>query len=118
MTYLMTILAQSFGELGEETALKATLDLMRFQGRPGENVDAMLARFDEVSARAAEDGQLRMNTPHGAATLLSAAGVTADQFQRLLEPTNGLLPTTNQEFNALRTRLRRMGHVLEIIAAG
>ena len=47
MTYLMTILAQHFGELGEETALKATLDLMRFQGRPGENVDALLARFDK-----------------------------------------------------------------------
>ena len=63
MTYLMTILDQNFGELGEETALKATLDLLRFPGRPGENVDAMLARFDEVSARAAEDGQLRLNTP-------------------------------------------------------
>ena len=37
MTYLMTALAQNFGELGGETALKATLDLMRFQGKPGEN---------------------------------------------------------------------------------
>ena len=63
MTYLMTILAQNFGELGEETALKAAFDLTRFQGRPGENVDALLARFDEVSARAPEDGKLRLNTP-------------------------------------------------------
>ena len=92
MTYLMTILAQNFGELGEETALRATLDLMRFQARPGENIDALLARYDEVSTRAAEDGQLQFNIPQAAATILSAAGVTADQFQRLLEPMRGLMP--------------------------
>ena len=63
MTYLMTILAQHFGELGEETTLKATLGLMIFQGTPGETVDALLARFVEVSARAAEDCQLQMDAP-------------------------------------------------------
>ena len=113
MAYLMNILGQNFGELGEETALKATLDLMRFQGRAGENVDALLARFDEVSARAAEDGQLQLSVSHVAATIISATGVSADQFQRLLEPTNGLLPRTGQELTALRTRIRRMGHVIE-----
>ena len=51
---------------------------MRFSGRPGEKVDALLARYDEVSARAAEDGQLQLTLAHAAATVLSAAGITAD----------------------------------------
>ena len=89
------------------------MDLIKFAGRQGEPIDALLARFDETVSRAAEDGMLQLTPSHTAAMILGAAGTTPDQLTRLLEPTGGILPQTDPELTAMRTRLRRMGHVLE-----
>ena len=70
IAYVMNVLAQRFGELGEETALKATMDLIKFTGRQGESIDALLSRFDDAVSRAADDGMLQLTPSHTAAMIL------------------------------------------------
>ena len=90
MSYLMHTLAAQFNELGEERSLRATMDLVHFGSQAGETIDMLLARFEEVRSRAANEGQVQLNVSHTAATLLGAVGISTDQYQRLLEPTGGL----------------------------
>ena len=113
MTYLMHTLGAQFNELGEETSLKAAMDFIHFSSLPGETIVMLFARFEEVRSRAAKDRQLVLNVHHTAATLLGATGITPEQYQRRIEPTNGVLPTTDPQLNALITRIRWRGHIIE-----
>ena len=73
----------------------------------------MLIRFELVRERAAADGQTEIGIRHAAMKLLTAVGPNDEQLERLLDPTDGLYPNTEQEYARMCTRLRRMGHNIE-----
>ena len=113
MAFLMHSIAVNWGELGEETAMAAVAELDGFGRIQGETIDNLLIRFELIRERAAADGQTEIGIRHAAMKLLAAVGPNDEQLERLLDPTDGLYPNTEQEYTRMRTRLRRMGHNIE-----
>ena len=113
MTFILHSLSERYSPLGEETRMQATQDLLNFTAEPREKIDDLLTRFDIVRHRAETEGNLGMNIQTISELLLRACRLNEEQLLRMLEPTQGLPPRTDQEFTAMCTRLRRMGHIVE-----
>ena len=56
VSFLLTQLAVRFAPLGEEARLAAMQELMNFQRRPNESIDALIARFLGLRFRARQVG--------------------------------------------------------------
>ena len=113
MTYIMNLLGERYGQLGEESRLRAIKDLMEFDRRPQERIDDLITRFEVTRQRAAEGGNLVMSVEGLTYKLLRACKVSDHQFMNLLLPTQGRLPQTDRELMNMFSALRRMGHVVE-----
>ena len=113
MTNLMHRLAERFAPLGEEMQLSAFSDFMEFRARANEGIEELLIRFDDTRQRAMETGQLNMNIQGIVYTLVRALGLSSEQFTNLLQPLQGRLPQTEQEYDEFRLRVRRLGHIVE-----
>ena len=113
MTNLMHRLAERFGQLGEEMQLSAFSDFMEFTSRSNEGIEDLLIRFDTTRQRAMETGQLNMNIQGIVWILFRALRLSTEQFTNLLQPLQGRLPQTEQEYDELRLRIRRLGHIIE-----
>jgi hypothetical protein len=113
MTYLMHALAERYALLGEEASMQAVSELMNFDSQPNERVDELLIRFDNARQRAMEYGQLNINIQGMTWILLKAMHITDNQLVQLLQPLDGRFPANNAEFDNLRLRLRRLGHIVE-----
>ena len=83
MSYTMHALSGLFAELGEEVSMVTVQDFLDFERLPGEKVDALLARFDEMRVRATTDGGMQINVPHTAVTLLLQSQRSFLVFKRL-----------------------------------
>ena len=113
MTYIMHELAERFGRLSEEMRLESISNLMTFDRQPHENIDQLLTRFDTVCHRAIQDGEMQMPVQALTWLLLRACQVSVNQMVTLLQQLAGLYPSSQDEFNQLRTQMKRMGHIIE-----
>ena len=113
VTYIMNLLGERYGQLGEESRLRAIKDLMEFDRKPQERIDDLITRFEVTRQRAAEGGNLVMSVEGLTYKLLRACKVSDHQFMNLLLPTQGRLPQTDRELMNMFSALRRMGHVVE-----
>ena len=113
VTYIMNLLGERYGQLGEESRLRAIKDLMEFDRKPHERIDDLITRFEVTRQRAAEGGNLVMSVEGLTYKLLRACQVSDHQFMNLLLPTQGRLPQTDRELMNMFSALRRMGHVVE-----
>ena len=113
VTYIMNVLAERYGQLGEESRLKAIKELMDFDRHHNEKIDDLITRFEITRNRARHGGQFVMSYEGLTYKLLRACRVNEHQFMNLLLPTNGRMPTTEREMFAMYIALRRMGHILE-----
>ena len=114
VSYLVQGLASRFAPLDDETRLRAAQDLLAFQRRQGETVDALITRFELTRSRARNDGGgAQVSVETGSLLLLRACGVTAEQFQALTQPFGFRLPSNDEQFNALCAHIRRLGHIIE-----
>ncbi|CAK9099803.1 unnamed protein product [Durusdinium trenchii] len=114
VSYLAQGLASRFAPLDDETRLRAAQDLLAFQRRQGETVDALITRFELTRSRARNDGGgAQVSVETGSLLLLRACGVTAEQFQALTQPFGFRLPSNDEQFNALCAHIRRLGHIIE-----
>jgi hypothetical protein len=113
MTYIMNLLGERYGQLGEESRLRAIKDLMEFDRKPQERIDDLITRFEVTRQRAAEGGNMVMSVEGLTYKLLRACKVNDHQFMNLLLPTQGRLPQNDQELMNMFVALRRMGHVVE-----
>ena len=113
VAYLLATLASRYAMLGEETRLQAMTDLMSFQRRHGENINDILARFDNVRFKAQNEGQFVMSYEGYSLHLLRAVGVGHDHLMTLLQPFGGRLPTDQLQFEQMTAQMRRLGHILE-----
>ena len=113
VTYLLGALHLRFGALEEESRLTVMTDMLAFSRKPGENINNLLARYETVRQRAAIEGQFVMSVEGCSLQLLRACGIQASHLVTLLQPYQGRLPTTEQQFNELFAQLRRFGHMTE-----
>ena len=111
MTYVMHILAENYAVLGEEQRLCALTELMTFARRPNEITDHLISRFDAVRLKASQQGQMQVSIQGLTWILLRAVGYTEQQLITLLQPLNGQLPNTLQQYRELLLRIRRMSRV-------
>ena len=56
LTFLLHTLAERFGPLGEESRMKAMVEIFNFDRKPGESIDELLTRFDLTRQTAANEG--------------------------------------------------------------
>ena len=113
VTYLLGALHAKFSALEEESRLTAMTEMLAFNRKPSESINALLARYEVVRQRAAVEGQVVMSTEGCALQLLRACGIQAQHLFTLLQPFNGQLPQNDAQFQQLCTSLRRYGHISE-----
>ena len=106
-------LAENFAQMGEEARLASITELMTFSRQGAERIDSLITRFDGVRQRAQDQGAMVMSVQGISWLLLRACGVSDSQLINLLQPTMGLFPATQEQYNAMCTALRRMGHIIE-----
>ena len=112
-TYIMHILAERYGQLGEEARLSSITDLMNFNRVGNERVDDLITRFEIIRQRARDQGTLTMSIEGLAWILLKSCQINDTQLLNLLQPFGGRFPTTEQELRDLYGALRRMGQIME-----
>ena len=82
-------------------------EMLAFARKPGGTINALLARYETVRQRAAMEGQFVMSTEGCALQLLRACGIGTQHLLTLLQPFQGQMPQTEQQFHQLCTQLRR-----------
>ena len=113
VTYLLGALQLRFANLEEETRLQSMTEMLAFARRPGDNINALLARYEVVRQRAANEGHFVMSIEGCALQKLRAVGIHANQLTTLHHQFGGRLPTNEVEYQMLITQVRRQGHIQE-----
>ena len=113
VTYLLGALQERFAALDEESRLASMTEMLAFSRRPGETINALLARYEIVRQRAATEGQFVMSIEGCALQILRACNVHPNQLMTLLQPFGGRMPNSDADFIAMCTTLRRWGHIAE-----
>ena len=111
--YILAGLRARFGQLDEETRLAAMTEMLAFIRHPNENINQLLDRFQLVRQRAEVEGNYVESVEGCALTLLRCCHVNPQQFLQYLEPFGGRLPATEEEMGEMKSRMRRIGHILE-----
>ena len=113
VTYLLGALQRRFANLEEETRLQSMTEMLAFARKPDENINTMLARYEVVRQRAANEGRFVMSIEGCALQVLRATGVQPHQLTTLLHQFGGRLPMDETEYQSLLTLVRRQGHITE-----
>ena len=113
VTFVIGSLHARFAPLEEESRLQCMTEMWAFARRHGEGINALLSRYEQVRARAANEGQFVMSIEGCSLQLLRAVGIRPQHLYTLLQPFEGQLPRTEQEFSKMCQELRRHGHIME-----
>ena len=101
VTYIMNLLAERYGQLGEELRLKVIKEFMDFDWKSHESIDELLTRFEIVRNRAMEMCNFNMSFEGISYMLLRSCRVTDQQFLMLTQPTNGRMMNLGIEICSL-----------------
>ena len=93
---IMSRLPLRFAQLDDERRLVAMAQLLAFTRNRTANINATLARYDVVRARAARIGNFAMSFEGCALQILRACSVNESQLIQFLTPFGGRLPNTEQ----------------------
>ena len=110
---LLNEIGQRFAPLEAEMTQRAMHEMMTFSRKHGENIDALLTRFDMVRNRAIQRGGLAMTHQGLGWVLMRACGISTEQWDRILDVNQGQMPRNEEELQRIGDRLRRMGHLYE-----
>ena len=110
---LLRQLQRRYAPLDQEIQITAISELFHFRRHGSENTDELIARFDLVIHRAANQGQVVIGEPIMSWMLLSASGMGRDKWAMFLQPTAGALPSTPAEYAAFQQYMRRQGHLFD-----
>ncbi len=78
-----------FGQLDDETRLASMNEFLAFARRPGENINALLTRYEVVRQRAAHEGNFVMTIEGCALQVLRALHVSPQQLIQFLQSFGG-----------------------------
>lgn len=113
VTYLLGAIHARFAALEEESRITCMTGMLAFARKPGESINALLARYETVRQRAAIEGQFQMSIEGCSLQLLRACGIQSSHLVMLLQPFQGRFPQTEAEFQAMTAQLRIFGHIHE-----
>ena len=102
-----------FAHLGYEEASRQPMDMYTFRRRPGESMDAYIARFTVMSHRLASISGVTRGPGQRAFFLMAGTGCTQASMWQFLHTLNGRLPTDEVQFQHDTEQLRRYGHMVE-----
>ena len=111
---LIRELSNRYAPLEQETQIHCISELFSFKRHQGKNTDDLISRYVIIHARA----QVQLNNQPLPPAVQSWMILTALHFPRerwtvLLASTQGMLPQTNQQFQAFQLYLRRQGHLTD-----
>ena len=101
VTFVIGSLHARFAPLEEESRLQSMTEMWAFARRPGEGINALLSRYEQIRARAANEGQFVMSIEGCSLQLLRAVGIRPNHLYTLLQPFEGQLPRTEREFSRM-----------------
>ena len=81
--------------------------------RPHEDIDSLLSRFEELRYKAAREEHCTMSFEGWPLRILQQCSLSQAQILHVLEPFAYQMPRTDEQFNQLIDRLRRVGHQTE-----
>ena len=111
---IVRALTDRFGALDQEVQIFNVSELMTFQRQAGETTDQCIARFNSVSYRAVLLGGIQAYGPTIRAwVILTHLKLPRSVWPMLLTATLGLLPATEDEYNAMISFVRRNAHLYE-----
>ena len=84
-----------------------------FRRHPHESVDALLTRFERLKYLAERDAQFMLSVEVLTERLFKILNIPAETQGRLLEPYGDIYPTTEDQFNDLKEKIRRKLHITE-----
>ena len=113
LPFLIHHLKKRYAPLEEEVNMRAISQLMNFQKKPNEPIDLALSRWETVRHRAENNGGIDMPISGLSWQLLVALRFSAHDWQRILQPFQGQLPQTDDEYLMMISMLRRTGHLSE-----
>merc|ERR1712155_390306 len=81
--------------------------------KPGEAMDAYIARYTVLAHRAQTIGGVAIHFSHWAWQLMVGAGIQQHQMWQFLLTLNGALPMDEPGYNQVVEQMRRYGHMVE-----
>ena len=110
---IINILTRKFAPLEQENRIRVLNDFFRFRKQYGEDIDAIITRYELIRYRAHNEAGLIIS-PIGAAWLLMMhIGIATERWPLLLAPLQGQLPTDDHEYAQFVEYMRRNCHIWE-----
>ena len=112
-------LGRRYAQMEVETSIMYIVELITFRRNGYESIDDAIARFETVSARAADDrAGFVMPVAAGAWLFLEAMKILRPVWSLLFQPFGGNLPTTPDQMTALLHSIRQQSHITEHTHSG
>ena len=113
LQYILIQLREKFASLWQEEQEKALSDYEHFHRQPHEAIDECLARWELLRARARNKSGLDRGYVSDSQKLLNALQISKSGVTSLLAKYDGAWPTTEEQYENLKIRVRRAGHTIE-----
>ena len=113
VSYVVLALHNQFAQLETENQIIATNEYMAFQRRSHESINEVLARYEVVRHRAAEEGNFTMDISGCCIQIFRALHIDTARVVQLLRPFGGTFPQTEEQFQAMMSQMRVEGRILE-----
>ena len=113
MELIVRLMSMHFAHLDDEEASRQMMELYSFRRKPGETMDAYIARYTVTSHRVASINGVAMGPGQRAWHLLVGAGIQASAMWQFLLTLRGQLPTDDNQFQQVVEMMRRYGHLVE-----
>ena len=101
------ILQHKFPDNNEAIMLRTGIEFFSFAPRPGETLEVLFARFDEMLATASETAELRFSWQFRSWMLLSILRLTTKTWMDLLKEIGHRMPKGEEEYNGVKVILLR-----------
>ena len=113
VTYIVAGLHQNFAQFDEENRLQSLSEFLGFHRRSGETINSMLARYELIRTRGQQEGGIGMTVEGYTTQIFRVLGISTQDMVEYLRPFNGLMPTTEAQFQLLLTNIRRTLRIRE-----
>ena len=113
INFIITVLTVHFAHLDEEESARQLMELWQFRRRPGETMDAYLARFSILHHRSTTINGIALSLGQQCFTLMHGMGMSNRDMWDCLRTLNGRMPQDQAELQRILTQLRRYGHIVE-----
>ena len=110
---IVRLLNAHFAHMDDEEASRQPMEMYTLRRRPGETMDAYIARYTVMSHRIASINGVTVGPDQRAFFLMVGTGFNQHSMWQILSLLGGRLPTDEPQFQHVVEQLRRYGHIVE-----